>query len=249
MCEEKLNQFSLNDRQAKISSLTGLLVEYRINFYGLEKNFSGNVTSFCKADLADPLLKLVVEIDGESHFISKHMKTKDETRTKILNLLGWQVIRFTNMEIDSDLSGCVEKIRNKMKQLSGDLPQKDFISSKQPSYFSGELIFKEDFLEKVGIPFNSLRLWAARNNLPALNAISTMSKNGSGRQQGLYSLARALDYKWKKAEQRIVGKPRPQGDLAHIALCTSSDEGFGECLRCKQINDDMAAKALREGGK
>lgn len=43
-------------------------------------------------------LKLVIEIDGESHFTEIGI-TYDESRTKVLEGYGLRVIRFTNEEI------------------------------------------------------------------------------------------------------------------------------------------------------
>ncbi|MGL4882707.1 MAG: endonuclease domain-containing protein [Waterburya sp.] len=43
-------------------------------------------------------LKLVIEVDGDSHF-SPEARVKDEERTNILQGYGLQVIRFTNDEV------------------------------------------------------------------------------------------------------------------------------------------------------
>ena len=49
-------------------------------------------------------LKLVVEIDGGSHF-TQARKVYDEERTKILEGYGLTVIRFTNEEVLKNLAG------------------------------------------------------------------------------------------------------------------------------------------------
>jgi very-short-patch-repair endonuclease len=59
-------------------------------------------------------LKLVIEIDGESH---NNQKEYDEERTKILNELGYKVIRFTNDEVDSN----GERVENEIKRVINDL--------------------------------------------------------------------------------------------------------------------------------
>lgn len=58
--------------------------------------------------------RLVIEIDGDSHFENKAIEY-DITRTKFLNSLNTKVIRFTNEEIFSDIENVLKKIA---KQLS-----------------------------------------------------------------------------------------------------------------------------------
>ena len=54
-------------------------------------------------------LKLVVEIDGGSHF-TQAGKVYDEERTKILEGYGLTVIRFTNEEILKNLTGVHQRL-------------------------------------------------------------------------------------------------------------------------------------------
>ncbi|WP_084669152.1 endonuclease domain-containing protein [Spirulina major] len=60
-------------------------------------------------DFYCPHLKLVIEIDGESHY-TKEAIEYDKIRTQILNGYGLKVIRFTNQEILQNLEGVCEKI-------------------------------------------------------------------------------------------------------------------------------------------
>ena len=53
--------------------------------------------------------KLIIELDGIYH---QYRLIQDEERTKILNLLGVRVIRFTNDEIIEDLNTVLNKIKN-----------------------------------------------------------------------------------------------------------------------------------------
>ncbi len=69
-----------------------------------------------------------------------------------------------------------------------------------------ELIFKDEFVARTGVSFDSLRLWAAKNKLPPLLAKTVMAKNGIGRRQGLYSLSQALDYKARKGAEYPTSK-------------------------------------------
>jgi very-short-patch-repair endonuclease len=51
--------------------------------------------------------KLIIELDGKYH---NYRLKEDEERTKILNYLGLQVIRFSNDEILNDLDGVLNQI-------------------------------------------------------------------------------------------------------------------------------------------
>ncbi|AFY57705.1 hypothetical protein Riv7116_5323 [Rivularia sp. PCC 7116] len=56
-------------------------------------------------------LKIVIEIDGESHFTDE-AKNYDEQRTSVLEGYGLQVIRFTNEEVFKNFEGVCESIEN-----------------------------------------------------------------------------------------------------------------------------------------
>ena len=53
-------------------------------------------------DFYCPALKLVVEIDGDSHF-DDHGIAYDEKRTAVLESYGLKVLRFTNDEIEHNI--------------------------------------------------------------------------------------------------------------------------------------------------
>ena len=57
-----------------------------------------------------PSLKLVVEVDGDSHF-SDEGKARDAERTGILEGHGLRVVRFTNAEVLHNLEGVCEVLR------------------------------------------------------------------------------------------------------------------------------------------
>lgn len=59
-------------------------------------------------------LKLVIEIDGETH-MNPEAERYDAERTSRLNELGIRVVRFTNAEVLEDFPGTCEKIENLMK--------------------------------------------------------------------------------------------------------------------------------------
>jgi len=58
-------------------------------------------------------LKLVIEIDGDSHLSQKEY---DEKRTKILGQLGIQVIRYTNSQVMENLEGVWEDLERRVKK-------------------------------------------------------------------------------------------------------------------------------------
>ncbi len=66
--------------------------EYIVDFVSIEKN-------------------LVVEIDGDSH---ENSQEYDNIRTKVLNDMGFKVIRFTNDEVRKDLSNVIDIIEKNL---------------------------------------------------------------------------------------------------------------------------------------
>ena len=60
-------------------------------------------------DFYIPSLKLVVEVDGDSHF-SAEGRARDAERTSVLEGYGLQVIRFTNREVLDGLEGVCESL-------------------------------------------------------------------------------------------------------------------------------------------
>ena len=59
---------------------------------------------------------LVIEVDGNYHQLPE-MQISDEERTKALNNLGFDVLRFTNDEITYELEKVLNKIQNTLSQL------------------------------------------------------------------------------------------------------------------------------------
>jgi very-short-patch-repair endonuclease len=63
------------------------------------------------ADFACHCPKTVVELDGGQHGDATNY---DEARTKVLNQLGFKVLRFWNSEIFETLEGVVDRIRHEV---------------------------------------------------------------------------------------------------------------------------------------
>jgi very-short-patch-repair endonuclease len=54
--------------------------------------------------------RLIVEIDGMQHGFDGH-RERDAARDRMLNELGYRVLRFGNPEIDQNMEGVLEAIR------------------------------------------------------------------------------------------------------------------------------------------
>jgi len=57
--------------------------------------------------------KLVIEIDGEIHNKPEN-KEYDDIRDKFFIDLGFMVLRFTNSEVENNIVGVLEQIRNRI---------------------------------------------------------------------------------------------------------------------------------------
>ncbi len=68
------------------------------------------ITDFCCVQL-----RLVIEIDGMIH---EHQKERDQQRDQILQLYGYQTVRFTNEEVNNDLSTVLRIITERTTSLS-----------------------------------------------------------------------------------------------------------------------------------
>lgn len=60
-------------------------------------------------DFCCPVLKLAIEVDGESHFTDE-ARIRDNERQKIIKNYGFTFLRFTNKEITSNIGGVLSKI-------------------------------------------------------------------------------------------------------------------------------------------
>ncbi len=68
------------------------------------------------ADFASLSKRLIIEVDGLYHQLPE-MVISDAERTKELNSLGYEVLRFTNDEILSNINAVVQSISTKLSQL------------------------------------------------------------------------------------------------------------------------------------
>jgi len=61
--------------------------------------------------------RLVIELDGDSHFTEKAARA-DAARTDSLAMLGLRVIRFTNAEVMECFEGVCERIKTSLQSTS-----------------------------------------------------------------------------------------------------------------------------------
>lgn len=55
-------------------------------------------------------LKLIIEVDGEIHSISEN-KNHDSKRDNILQVIGYHIIRLSNLEVETELDSTINKIK------------------------------------------------------------------------------------------------------------------------------------------
>jgi len=68
------------------------------------------------ADFYCSKVKLVIEIDGSEHYTPESMEY-DKQRTCAMNSEGFEVIRFTNVEVDSNFEGVCYAIDMKIRKM------------------------------------------------------------------------------------------------------------------------------------
>jgi very-short-patch-repair endonuclease len=66
-----------------------------------------------KVDIGNQEMKILIEIDGNSHK-TKKWKFLDKRKTNVLNSLGWKVLRFWNEEVTTNPQICIQKIQEYM---------------------------------------------------------------------------------------------------------------------------------------
>ena len=79
--------------------------------YPIFYNFDG-FSKFFIADFYNHETKLVIEIDGGYHM---RQIEYDNMRTEIINILGIEVIRFTNEEVENNIKYVLNTIQNYLK--------------------------------------------------------------------------------------------------------------------------------------
>ena len=63
------------------------------------------------ADFACVAGRLIVEVDGDSHYANQNEKAYDDRRTAFLEANGWCVLRVTNTEVRDDIEAVCGAVR------------------------------------------------------------------------------------------------------------------------------------------
>ena len=71
-------------------------------------------------DFYIPSAKLVIELDGSQHFEEPGLE-KDKERDRTLRIMGLQVVRYMNPDIDDNFSGVCKDILNRIGISSGEV--------------------------------------------------------------------------------------------------------------------------------
>lgn len=72
-----------------------------------------------KLDIANPTLKIGIEVDGNSHY---SRKAQDAKKDALLRSLGWTVLRFSNKEVTERLAGCVQTVLSTISKSKESTP-------------------------------------------------------------------------------------------------------------------------------
>ena len=68
-------------------------------------------------DFYSPTLKLAIEVDGISHFLSDEKVESDKKREMVIADAGIQILRFTNDDIYKRMDGVILSIMNKIESI------------------------------------------------------------------------------------------------------------------------------------
>lgn len=77
---------------------------------------AGGLPNSFKLDIAEPSLRIAIEVDGNSHKATPR-KAEDARKTAFLESIGWTVLRFWNREVTDDLAGCVRTVMSTISKL------------------------------------------------------------------------------------------------------------------------------------
>ena len=121
----KLKEFALNHRREQTTSENILWNGLRAKKEGFKFRRQHIIGSFI-ADFVCLKKGLVIELDGNQHQLPE-MKISDEERKSALNQLGFEVLRFTNVEVLNETESVINKIHDKLATLADKKLSEEFI--------------------------------------------------------------------------------------------------------------------------
>ncbi|XOU95074.1 MAG: endonuclease domain-containing protein [Candidatus Kerfeldbacteria bacterium] len=68
-------------------------------------------------DFYCPELRLVIEVDGPTHFLTKEAKINDKKRQEFIETFSIDFLRFTNYDIYNNIEGVIENILNQITRV------------------------------------------------------------------------------------------------------------------------------------
>ncbi len=112
----QLKDLSRENRKEKTIAEDILWQELRNNQLGSKVRRQHVIETFI-IDFAFLNEKLLIEVDGEYHNDSEQ-RNYDEAKTEYLAQLGYKLIRFTNKEVETDISDVLKKIKKELAAFS-----------------------------------------------------------------------------------------------------------------------------------
>jgi very-short-patch-repair endonuclease len=98
-----------------VSPSRSAIARLEIQATGADRPFY--IADFCCSDA-----RLIIELDG-GHHATRILE--DANRTKILEAMGYLVLRFWNNEVMQNIEGVLEEILNTLKQYRSEPPHPD----------------------------------------------------------------------------------------------------------------------------
>ena len=110
-----IRQFARELRQPQTPAEATLWRQLRNRNLGFKFRRQHEIESFI-IDFYCAEVKLCIEIDGESH-LEKEQQDYDAARTKYLEALGREVIRFTNNNVRFNINAVVQEVLDRCNEL------------------------------------------------------------------------------------------------------------------------------------
>jgi very-short-patch-repair endonuclease len=113
---KNLKQFARKLRNNATRQENRLWYEYLRN-YPMQFNRQMIILNYI-ADFYCAKARLVIELDGSQHYSHEGL-TRDAARTEVLSTMGLEVLRFTNLDIEQNLTGVCEEINRVVLRRAG----------------------------------------------------------------------------------------------------------------------------------